>query len=732
MTKFLDHKKIFSSLAITASLICVSLTSIQALSNSDIWLWLKTGELIAKTREFPTKDFLSHTAQGREWIAHAWGFGILTFTIYQHLGELGLAAFRLITALLVFFTLQKTMRILIEPSPKKWGQAPRDQVPGTTSKLGHPPSDLGELSGREAFFDTLFAVTICFAFSVIANAWIARPHLLGALYISVLMLILAFYRLGKTTPIYAVPLLTIIWANTHASLPIAFALMLLLLGSEILEKLLRTKNGKGTVADFDLQFPDHAVNVATSNGAISARRGAFLSANSRLPAAVAAGDWRAGKFTIPKEPFNFKLLATIILISFLTSLINPYHLKIYQYFFKINSLVKENILEWLPLSFFFGWSQIKGFLIFTAIAAITLVLVPIATPRKTSYFEAGLTLISGYLALSALRHIVIAVIILTPILTKNAGILLERLKISSGGNRPLLSLLLLTTIAILASGPGKRVVRGEWGISPGLLSTEAIDFIKKTQPQGNMYNHFNFGSTLLWHLYPQYQTFIDGRVDMFVPDIYQEWLAVGTGKEGWEKILEKYNVGWIIFKTQIVWPDLRESLKKENTWCLVFWDDTASIILKREKNEALCRKYGYNIVNPWDPNPPRKEEITKELKDECQRALESSSWNVGARNKLGVIYAVEGKIEEAKEQFKIAIETGPPYPITYLNLADLYMKQEPQKAIAILKQAIKENPAAGVEHVVGCCNSDLCSIAGNACDVTCTVCSIQLGLIPYR
>ena len=602
--KFLNYKKILSSLTIIASLICVGLISIQALSNSDVWLWLKTGELITKTREFPTQDFLSHTAQGREWIVHAWGFGVLIFTIYQHLGELGLAAFRLSVALLVFLILRKTAKI-----------------------LNAPP-------------DILFAVIICFSFSVIANAWMTRPHLLGALYISILMLILTLYRLGKTTPIYAVPLLTIVWANTHASLPIAFILMLLLLGSELLEKLLRSE----TTINYQLS-------------------------------------------TIETKPFNFKLLTAIIPASFLTSLLNPYHFKIYQYFFKINTLVRENILEWLPLAFFFDWSQIKAFLIFIALVAITLILVFITAPKKISYFEIGLTLISSYLALSALRHIVIAVIILTPIFTKNAGLLLKKA-------RGLLPLLSLTTIVILTLNPFKRVVRGEWGISPDLLSIEAINFVKEARPRGNMYNHFNFGSTLLWHLYPQYQTFIDGRVDMFVPDIYQEWLTVGMNEEGWERILEKYGVGWIIFKTRGVWPDLKESLKRESGWCLVFWDDTASVILKKESNEALCQKYGYRLINPWDSAPPRKEEITEELKGECQRALESSSWNVGARNKLGVVYAVEGKIEEAKEQLRIAIETGPPYPITYLNLADLYENQEPQKAIAILEQAAKKNPAA--------------------------------------
>ncbi len=591
--------KIVTYATIILALIFVGAISIQARTNSDIWLWLRVGKLIRETGQFPKEDFLSYTATGREWIAHGWGFGLLSYTIHKHLGRLGLVGLRLAISWLVFFILRRTARTYAASS-------------------------------------TIFAAIACFSFYVISTAWVVRPHLLGAFYLAILMLILTLYQAGRTGYACFIPLLTFVWANTHASLPIAFALMFLLLGAELLEKLLRSKT--------------------TS---------------------------------------SYKLLATVISLSFLTSLINPYHLGIYQYFFKINSLVKDNILEWLPLANYFDWSNAQAFLIFLALVLLTLVLVGATEPKKVSYFEVGLTLVSAYLSLSALRHILVATIILTPILAKNVTILLHKIKLENPRLGSTLGTLVLIPLALLSIKPTRNIAHGGWGIRRDIISTEAINFIKEKRPAGNMYNHFDFGSSLLWHIYPQYQTFIDGRVDMFVPDIYMEWLIPATGKDGWEETLEKYQIGWIVFPTGSVWSALREDLEREDAWCLVFWDDTTSIILKKEVNDRLCQSYAYQAALPLSATSVQREGgAVEEAEREYQRAIQDSPRNANAHNKLGMLYASEGKIGAAREQLQKAIAVSPRYTTAYLNLATLYEKGDPRKAIEILKDAIGKNSAA--------------------------------------
>lgn len=592
-----ESLKIIDRTAVIIAVIGVCAISIRALTNSDIWLWLRVGKLISETGNFPQTDTLSHTAYGREWIVHGWGFGVLVYQIYKTAGEWGLTALRLIISLAVAITLIKRAELL---------------------------------KSRFQFS----ALTVLIGFLIISPAWMLRPHLLGNLYICLLLLILALYKKGRKNAVFFIPILTLLWANTHASLPIAFILILTFIGSELLENLLRKSNSL--------------------------------------------------KIDPPASECK---LAIITALSFLTSFINPYNIKIYKYFFKIGSTVKQNVLEWLPLAAFFTWETSQYFLIFLAVYSLILIITAVLDSKQVSYFEIVLTLISFYLSLSALRHIVIAFIILVPFLAKNITILFHKfLKTKSA--RKLTALITTTILLLLTYKPLVGLLEGSIGVSRNIISTESLQFVKDNAPKGKVYNHFNFGSTILWEL-PQYKTFIDGRVDMFVPDIYQEWLAVAQQNKGWENVLQKYDVGWIIFPTSKITPGLEQKVNSGN-WCLVFWDDSASIILNKEKNSELCSTFAYppQVLLSSPPETP----LLTDLKIAYKRAIRSSSLNATAHNRLGMLYTETGEKEKAEREFRTAIRNLPQYTFPYINLAALYQKENPQKSIRILKEAIRKNP----------------------------------------
>ena len=110
------------------------------------------------------------------------------------------------------------------------------------------------------------------------------------------------------------------------------------------------------------------------------------------------------------------------------------------------------------------------------------------------------------------------------------------------------------------------------------LPCKAIDFIKKERPDGNMFNHYNLGGFLIWQL-PEYPVFIDGRVPG--GEIYSEFETVINLKEGWDKILEKYKVEWMIVPPNKLFEDF---LTEEKTWEKIYSDQTA-IILKKVKGK---------------------------------------------------------------------------------------------------------------------------------------------------
>lgn len=80
----------------------------RALFDLDIWLHLKTGELIFKNKSVPSTDIFSFTLQGKPWADHSWLFQLLSYLVYSKWnidGLIFLQSLSIILSFLVLFTL---------------------------------------------------------------------------------------------------------------------------------------------------------------------------------------------------------------------------------------------------------------------------------------------------------------------------------------------------------------------------------------------------------------------------------------------------------------------------------------------------------------------------------------------------------------------------------------------------------------------------------------------------
>lgn len=73
----------------------------------------------------------------------------------------------------------------------------------------------------------------------------------------------------------------------------------------------------------------------------------------------------------------------------------------------------------------------------------------------------------------------------------------------------------------------------------------AINWIENNQPDGNLFSEYNWGGYLIWHL-RDYPVFVDGRTDLFGDEILGEWIIVTQAEDGWEHILEKWDVNMVL------------------------------------------------------------------------------------------------------------------------------------------------------------------------------------------
>jgi hypothetical protein len=111
------------------------------------------------------------------------------------------------------------------------------------------------------------------------------------------------------------------------------------------------------------------------------------------------------------------------------------------------------------------------------------------------------------------------------------------------------------------------------GITEHKFSFKAAEFLRRNPVPGKMFNFFDIGGFLDWQLYPGALTFLDGRT--YNQQVFMEHQSVTGGMSGWEKVLDKYGVTYIVLKTMdssgMVLP-IVPLLANDPNWPLVFSD----------------------------------------------------------------------------------------------------------------------------------------------------------------
>jgi hypothetical protein len=119
------------------------------------------------------------------------------------------------------------------------------------------------------------------------------------------------------------------------------------------------------------------------------------------------------------------------------------------------------------------------------------------------------------------------------------------------------------------------------GITEHKFSFRAGEFLRSNPVPGNMFNFFDIGGFLDWQLYPQALTFIDGRA--YNRQVFLEHQTVTGAMAGWEEILQRYGVTYIVTKaidsSGMVLP-LIPALANNPNWTLVFSDGLFVIFVR--------------------------------------------------------------------------------------------------------------------------------------------------------
>jgi hypothetical protein len=110
-----------------------------------------------------------------------------------------------------------------------------------------------------------------------------------------------------------------------------------------------------------------------------------------------------------------------------------------------------------------------------------------------------------------------------------------------------------------------------------VFPVQAADWLEEHPQSGQMFNEFNWGGYLLYRLWPDQRVFLDSQTDFYGEALTREYEQVITASEGWEDVLARYDVSWVILSQEV---RLARILQDHADWEMIYKDGTAIIMCK--------------------------------------------------------------------------------------------------------------------------------------------------------
>jgi hypothetical protein len=459
--------------------------AVRAVVDTDLYWHLAAGRYIVETRTVPTTDPFSSTMPGRPWVDIYWLAQAAWYVIYQAAGLAGLA---LLVALFVTLALFFVWKQLAGP----------------------------------IFFRALI---VLFAAVVSGPVWTARPHLITYLLTAVVAYLLFLYKWKQIDRLWVVPLLFIVWVNTHGGYIAGFMLLGTFIVGEAISNL--------------LHVTDHEVV-----------------------------SWR-----------RLRKVLLISVISGVVLMINPHTINAILLPLKTVGLqtLQASIDEWASPNFHQVFQQP-----FVWMLLLTLVIIG-WSGRRLDVTDAITLAVFAYISFLARRNIGLFALVCAPILSRHAAALWEK---SRWGQRqlsrgqPIMNWLILIVVGAAA------IVKIAIPLSPAVqqpalqaaLPIGAADWIAQQRPGGTMFNGYNLGGYLLWRLWPDYPIYVDGRTDLYDDAFLREYESIITTAPGFENAFQQRAIGFIVIEQD---TPLAVWLARSDRWQLAYEDDQTVIYTRR-------------------------------------------------------------------------------------------------------------------------------------------------------
>jgi tetratricopeptide (TPR) repeat protein len=512
-------------------------------------------------------------------------------------------------------------------------------------------------------------LTLVVVLNVMKPQIVLRPQMFFLLFLAVYMYILNLYYLRKKNYLFLLPICQVIWTNIHGSFLAGIMLAGLYFSISTAQLLWVHRNRVNSL------FTDK-------------------------------------KFLVP---------LFLVLVLFGISLANPYGYKIYDIPLKTAFAAEAQgfIEEWLPIPLksllFFSTDNL---LWFKLLFLLTLFSFIVCKENLKNLANIALFLAFSFMAFLHQRFtgafgVAVAQVVIFNISAKMATIFPPRRKVSKPTRwRSWSFVIIALALSLVLMVLQKDFKNIELTVRKGYYPDGVVRFIKERGIQGNIFNGFDYGGFLIWHLYPQLKVFIDGRV----PTVYSEdffWLhRQGLENERvWKRLVDEYDIDIVLIddRRDTGYRLFVKHLDDDPSWSLVAFDDVSVLYLKdKPKFREIIKLYKFKYFRPGDIGLEYaiSKEYKQKLIQELIRKEDQYTSNFYINHSLGLAYLSldePAQLKNALACFRKALAIQPENQFGHFNLGITLMRLKRfEEAIAELAKAVAVYPNA--YYYMGICH----------------------------
>ena len=295
--------------------------------------------------------------------------------------------------------------------------------------------------------------------------------------------------------------------------------------------------------------------------------------------------------------------AMLLAASTVATLANPWGWRIYEYVAEVSgsAAIRAYAIEWQPPRI----DELEMIIAVFAPAALVILLMFLSR-RRPSAVE--ILLVAGFLAFALLsrRNAIWFSLIAAPIVARQLGAMEWVKSLGAGTRAPspafrrALNGAIVVVLAVLSIlfTPWVYPRLGIDAVGRSILDrktpVKAIDFIEEKKLTGRMFHPQLYGDYIIWRLWPQQKTFIDGRIHLFPIEVADGYVRAMNGIE-WEELFRQWQIRYVLLSRDE--PDsqiLIDEIETSARWTRIYSDERSLLF-------AASPDDGARFVDPARP-----------------------------------------------------------------------------------------------------------------------------------